>query len=397
MDKIIENKKKFIINFLYYGIFAGLYYVVVRYAFGYILPFIVAGVLAITLQKPIRFISNKLHIKAHGAISTIFVLLIVCAIVGSVGVLGWVLINELKEFSAYLFSRFNSVDELIMSAEEFLITLAAKLPRGIGNTVSAYITDLFNNVSTQNTSIDMNLLSAPLSGAWNVVKGIPSAFVSVLVTIISCVFMSAEYDVIKNMILGMLPKRKGEKLVTSKQTVTRGVSKIIKAYITLMCITFVEMFLGLNLMKLIGVYDGGYIFIIAFVTSIVDIVPVLGTGTVVVPWAVYNLATGNIGFGIGLLVLYGVITVLRQVLEPKLVANQAGLPAIATIMAMFIGVRLFGGFGILLLPLTVIILKLMYDEGVIGNKQKLDDENADNDVVENVSEEDQKADEEGAN
>ena len=397
MDKIIENKKNFIINFLYYGIFAGLYYVVVRYAFGYILPFIVAGVLAITLQKPIRFISNKLHIKAHGAISTIFVLLIVCAIVGSVGVLGWVLINELKEFSAYLFSRFNSVDELIMSAEEFLITLAAKLPRGIGNTVSAYITDLFNNVSTQNTSIDMNLLSAPLSGAWNVVKGIPSAFVSVLVTIISCVFMSAEYDVIKNMILGMLPKRKGEKLVTSKQTVTRGVSKIIKAYITLMCITFVEMFLGLNLMKLIGVYDGGYIFIIAFVTSIVDIVPVLGTGTVVVPWAVYNLATGNIGFGIGLLVLYGVITVLRQVLEPKLVANQAGLPAIATIMAMFIGVRLFGGFGILLLPLTVIILKLMYDEGVIGNKQKLDDENADNDVVENVSEEDQKADEEGAN
>ena len=141
-----------------------------------------------------------------------------------------------------------------------------------------------------------------------------------------------------------------------------------------MLITFSEMFLGLNLMKLIGVYEGGYIAIIAFVTCIVDIIPVLGTGTVLIPWAVYNLVMGNVGLGIGLLVLYAVITVLRQILEPKLVANQAGLPAIATIMAMFIGARLFGAFGILLLPLTVIILKLMYDEGVIGNKKLLDSE-----------------------
>ena len=109
-------------------------------------------------------------------------------------------------------------------------------------------------------------------------------------------------------------------------------------------------------------------------TCIVDIIPVLGTGTVLIPWAVYNLVMGNVGLGIGLLVLYAVITVLRQILEPKLVANQAGLPAIATIMAMFIGARLFGAFGILLLPLTVIILKLMYDEGVIGNKKLLDSE-----------------------
>ncbi len=399
MDKIIENRKTFIINFLYYGIFAGLYYVVVKYAFGYILPFIVAAALAIVLQKPIRFISNKLHIKAHGAISIIFVLLIVSIIVGGIGFLGWVLVNELKEFSTFLFSKFNSVNDLIDAIKGFLMGVTAKLPSGIGGTINNYISDFFNNLSTQSTGIDMELLSAPLSGAWSVVKGIPSAFVSVLVTIISCVFLTAEYDVIKNMILGMLSKSKGEKLISSKQTVTRGISKLIKAYITLMFITFVEMFLGLNLMKLIGVYEGGYIFIIAFVTSIVDIVPILGTGTVVIPWAVYSLVTGNIGLGIGLLILYAVITVLRQVLEPKLVANQAGLPAIATIMAMFLGVRLFGGFGILLLPLTVIVLKLMYDEGVIGNKNRLDEEHTASDIdsdddSDNVQ--DAVADEEGA-
>ena len=374
MEKIIENRKSFIINFFYFAIFIGLYYFVVKYAFGYILPFVVAAALAVFLQKPVRKISSKIHIKTHGAVSTILVLLIVVIIVGAAGLLGWVLVSELKEFFTYLFSRFDSVNDVIVTAREFVMGIVAKLPHGLGATVSNYVSDFFNNLSTESSGIDMEMLSAPLSGAWSVVKGIPAAFLSDLVTIISCVFMTSEYDLIKNMILDMLSESKGKKLVSSKQTVTRGISKLVKAYATLMLITFSEMFLGLNLMKLIGVYEGGYIAIIAFVTCIVDIIPVLGTGTVLIPWAVYNLVMGNVGLGIGLLVLYAVITVLRQILEPKLVANQAGLPAIATIMAMFIGARLFGAFGILLLPLTVIILKLMYDEGVIGNKKLLDSE-----------------------
>lgn len=371
MEKIIENRKSFIINFFYFAIFIGLYYFVVKYAFGYILPFVVAAALAVFLQKPVRKISSKLHIKTHGAVSTILVLLIVVVIVGVAGLLGWVLVSELKEFFTYLFSRFDSVNDVIVTVRELVMGIVAKLPRGLGGTVSNYVSDFFNNLSTESSGIDMEMLSAPLSGAWSVVKGIPSAFLSVLVTIISCVFMTSEYDLIKNMILDMLSESKGKKLISSKQTVTRGVSKLVKAYATLMIITFSEMFLGLNLMKLIGVYDGGYIAIIAFVTCIVDIIPVFGTGTILIPWAVYNLIMGNVGLGIGLLVLYAVITVLRQILEPKLVANQAGLPAITTIMAMFIGARLFGAFGILLLPLTVIVLKLMYDEGVIGNKELL--------------------------
>ena len=97
-----------------------------------------------------------------------------------------------------------------------------------------------------------------------------------------------------------------------------------------------------------------------------DIIPVLGTGTVLIPWAIFNILTGDFGQGIGLIVLYVVITVLRQVLEPKLVANQAGLPSVVSIMAMFLGARLFGALGVILTPLTIIILKLMYDEGIIG-------------------------------
>lgn len=256
------------------------------------------------------------------------------------------------------------------------MNLVVKLPRGISDTIGGYVTDFFDRIGTESSGIDLSVLSAPISGAWHVVKGIPSLFLSVLVTVISCVFMTSDYENIKNMFLNMFSGENRKKLVNTKRTTTKGVAKLFKAYATIMLITFTEMFIGLSFLKLIGAYTGGYVAIIAFVTCIVDIIPVLGTGTVLIPWAIYCFISGDVGLGIGLVVLYAVITVIRQIIEPKLVANQVGLPAIVTIAAMFIGARIFGTFGIIILPLTVIILKLMYDEGVIGNKAIFEEENS---------------------
>ena len=343
---------------------------------GYIFPFIVAAALSIFLQKPVKAITKKLHIKAHSAVSIIMVLLIVTVIVGTMAGALYGLINELKDFVAYVFGKFSSVSDFIKTAEEFTMNLVVKLPRGISDTIGGYVTDFFDRIGTESSGIDLSVLSAPISGAWHVVKGIPSLFLSVLVTVISCVFMTSDYENIKNMFLNMFSGENRKKLVNTKRTTTKGVAKLFKAYATIMLITFTEMFIGLSFLKLIGAYTGGYVAIISFVTCIVDIIPVLGTGTVIIPWAIYCFISGDVGLGIGLVVLYAVITVLRQIIEPKLVANQVGLPAIVTIAAMFIGARIFGTFGIIILPLTVIILKLMYDEGVIGNKAIFEEENS---------------------
>lgn len=386
MDAVIQKRKAFIINFIYVAIFVGLYYFVINYAFGYIFPFVFATALSVFLQKPIKVITEKLHIKAHSAVSIILVLLIVVIIVGTVATLLFVLGSELKEFFTYMFSNISSVSDLIEEAEKFSMDLLSKLPVGVSDTLGSYVADFFNKIGTESLGIDMDVLSAPISGAWHVVKGIPSLFLTLLVTVVSCVFMTSDYELIKKMVLGFLRTENREKLINTKRTITKGTAKLFKAYATIMLITFTEMFIGLSFMKLIGVYKGGYIAIIAFVTCIVDIIPVLGTGTVLLPWAIYSFVTGNVGLGIGLIVLYGVITVLRQIVEPKLVANQVGLPAIVTIAAMFIGARLFGAFGIIILPLTVIILKLMYDEGVIGNRHLVAQEK----VCEGVSSEGEK-------
>ncbi len=374
MDTIIQKRKAFIINFIYAAIFIGLYYFTIRFAFGYIFPFVFAAALSVFLQRPIKAITRKLHIKAHSAVSIILVLLIVVIILGTATGLLFALGSELKEFFTYMFSNISSLSELVDAAEVFVMDFLTRLPKGVGDALSEYVVDFFDKIGTKSMGIDMSVLSAPISGAWHVVKGIPSLFLTLLVTVVSCVFMTADYEIIKKMILGFFRPENRDKIINTKRTITKGVSKLFKAYATLMIITFTEMFIGLSFMKLIGVYKGGYIAIIAFVTCIVDIIPVLGTGTVIIPWAVYSFVTGNVGLGIGLIVLYAVITVLRQVIEPKLVANQVGLPAIVTIAAMFLGARIFGAFGIIILPLTVIVLKLMYDEGVIGNKSLIENE-----------------------
>ncbi len=373
-SKLIEKRRGFIINFLYFSIIIGVFYVLVNYAMGYIFPFAFASILAVVLQKPVRFISRKLHLKAHGIVSLIFVLMIVSVIVGVLFLAGKRIVEEVSELITSVVSKYDSLAEFLADVRNYADSVIDKLPAGAQAKATETMDNLMRKVNSgEGVDIDYSVLSVPLAGAWSVVKEIPSLLVTILVTIISCVFMTAEYDIIRDMILSFFTEEKGKKIIEAKRVVSKGVGKLLKAYITIMLITFTEVFLGLYLMKFVGVYKGGFIAVIALVVCVVDIVPVLGTGTILIPWAIYSFVTGNIGMGIGIAILYIVISVLRQAIEPKLVASQVGLPSIVTIMAMFLGARLFGLFGVILLPFTVIVIKLMLDEGVIGSRKLIEE------------------------
>lgn len=132
-----------------------------------------------------------------------------------------------------------------------------------------------------------------------------------------------------------------------------------------MSVTFIEMFIGLSVLRVFGIYSSNYTVIIAIVTAIVDIIPVLGTGTVLIPWAAYNLIVGNYSLAIGLAVIYAAITVIRQIIEPKLVAGQLGLSPVVTICSLYLGLKIFGVFGMIIAPILVTMLKVLNDEGII--------------------------------
>ena len=123
--------------------------------------------------------------------------------------------------------------------------------------------------------------------------------------------------------------------------------------------------MGFYILRLLGIFNSNYIAVLSLVIAIIDIIPVLGTGTVLLPWIAYSLITGNFGMAIGLGIMYAAITVIRQIIEPKLVAGQLGLPPFLTISAMYVGLKIIGVLGMFIAPMIIIMLKLLNDEGIL--------------------------------
>jgi predicted PurR-regulated permease PerM len=132
---------------------------------------------------------------------------------------------------------------------------------------------------------------------------------------------------------------------------------MLKSYATLIFITFCEVSIGLNIMKLLGVYNGGYILVISIITAIVDILPVLGTGTILIPWGIIMLIQKEFYLGFGLLILFLAISLIRQVAEPKVLGKSLGLHPLLALFATYVGFTLFGLLGMILAPIVALLGK----------------------------------------
>lgn len=375
----IEKKKNFIINIFYTAIVILLFYAFFKYAFGLFLPFIVAVFVAMILQKPINFVCEKTKIK-KGFVSVFFVIICSLLILSAISLIIIWIGTEVKGFVQYLIMKLDDVPAFIDDVENFVRHSLAFLPDKVETPIVSFITDklqgfLAPSGSSQNTSagFDLSMLSTPLSGVWNTAKQIPTTLVSIVIAIVACCFMSTDFLTVKRVFLSFFKKETREKVVRTKRLLFPALAKMAKAYALIITITFSELSLGLFILKLLGIYDGGFIFIIAGIIALIDIVPVLGTGTVLVPWALVSLLTGNIPLAIGITIMYVCITVIRQIIEPKLVAAQLGIPAFATIIAMYIGSRIFGFIGLFLLPITIVMVKMLNDEGIIHVFHKVED------------------------
>lgn len=375
----VERKRKWIINALYYALLGVLFFLAVRYAVGVAFPIIFAFVLAALLQKPKNFIMKKTPLKkgTASAICVFGLILVIAAIISLIGVRA---VNEIKGFIEYLTVQFENIDSVVNTLENSIIGFIGKLPEFISDTLKENITALFTQlreyiagtsselpekVTSGLSGFSFSWIKTPISGVISTAKQIPSVLIAVVISIVCTCFLTADFDTVKNFIRCQFPAERQKDLSRARTLLRTSLGKMGKAYLLIMLITFAELFLGLSVLKLLGIYQMGYIVIVSIVTAIIDIVPVLGTGTVLIPWALYSLIVGDFGMAIGLVVIYAVITVIRQIIEPKLVAGQLGLPPFVTLIAMYFGLKIFGFLGIFILPLVIIMLKLLNDEGII--------------------------------
>ncbi len=375
----IEKKRSFIINTVYVTILTALFYLFFKYALGTVFPIICSLIVAMLLQKPVNFLCKKTPLK-RGIVSTILVLFSFLLVVSALGLVVFWVGSEFKGFFRYIMIQFEDIPALIDDVKGYFANILALLPDKLEVTLVNFInekldilTDAPETMLPESSSIDFSILSTPLTGIWNTAKRIPTTLVSIVVSVVACCFMTSDFKSVKALTLGFFNVETREKIVRAKRLLIPSLGKMIKAYAIIITITFCELALGLSILSLFKAYNGGYIFVIAALTAIIDIVPVLGTGTILIPWALYNLISGNYSLAIGLLILYACITVIRQIIEPKLVAAQLGIPAFLTIVSMFIGSQIFGVIGLFILPLTIVMIKLLNDEGIINIIHKVEE------------------------
>lgn len=379
MSPTVEKRFSRIVNIIYFALIIGIAFLFLKYCFGLVAPFIFAFFVAMIVQRPTNACYKKIK-KGKGIISTVLVLTLILILMSFVSLAGAQIVSTAKDFIAFITQKINDFPTLIENIEAWVLRTIAILPDSIearlSESVVSALTRFKEVTATEAASILMNSaadteisffnLIAPIGGGiWGVVKEIPSVLIAIVITLVASCFMASDYDRLVGFLKNQLPEKRKTILSRSKSILLSTLKQLLKAYGTIMLITFTEVFIGLNILKLIGIYDSGYIFIISAITCVVDIVPVLGTGTIMIPWAFYSLITGNIPLAIGLAVIYAVILVVRQVMEPKLIATKLGLPSVLTIAAMYLGTQLFGFIGLFLLPIILIMLKRLNDEGVI--------------------------------
>ena len=376
---VVELRRKRIINFVYFSIVIGLSYLFFKYCFWAVSPFIIAFFIATLVQKPTNLITKKLPIK-RSLVSIFFVLILFFALGGVISLIGIKLVDSIKGIFAFVSAKLADFPSLVDDVKNWVLSTVHLLPDRFEASVAENLTEWFDTIRDKtageiaSTIVDstsgdggfsFSAFATPVSGIWNTVKGIPSFFVAIVVAVLSSCFMAADYDWLINFIKKQVPEKNRHKLSVSKRVVFTSLGNLVRSYALIICITGTEVFVGLNVLSMLGIYTSGNILTIAVVIAIFDILPVLGTGTFMIPWAVYSLITGQVSLAIGLFVIYAIIYVVRQVIEPKIVGGTVGLPSFLTLMGMYIGSQLFGFIGIFLLPILMIIVKLLNDEGVI--------------------------------
>ena len=376
---VVELRRKRIINFVYFALITGLAYLFFKFCFWPLFPFVLAAFTATIVQKPTNLITKKIKIK-KSFVAIFFVILFYLAIGGVLSLIGIRLVESAKSLIAYISAKLSDFPSLVEDVRNWLISAVAILPDKLEASAAEKLTEWFANISDKTAGevastiadsagggegFSLSDIAGPLSGLWKTVKGIPTFIVGIVVAVLSSCFLAADYDWLVSFIKKQAPEQHRHKLSIAKRVVFASLGKLVRSYTLIICITGTEVFVGLNILSLLGIYTGGNILTIAVVIAIFDILPVLGTGTFMIPWALYSLLTGKISLAIGLFIIYVIIYIIRQIIEPKIVGGTVGLPSFLTLMGMFLGSLLFGFMGIFLLPILMIIIKLLNDEGVI--------------------------------
>lgn len=360
MIEFYRDNKKAIDKFVYIALTLLAAYLFARFLVAYFAPFIIGYIISLIIGKPVDFMHSKLKIW-RGVCVLFMLLLCVSAILAGGALIIGQLLREIESFAHRLPEYMEVITTAIDRVQYALEGFIGDSPYFFGIPLDDIITDF----GTQAAS---SLASFVTRNTLNAAAGLPRLILVIIFSVISAFFFTKDKKAINTVLATTLPAGMVRSLRNFKRGMSAAAGGYIKAQLILMSLVTAISFLGLAIM------GNPYAIFIGLAIGALDILPILGAGSVLVPWAIVSFMMGNVQLGISLLILYGVCMLSRQSLEPKIVGEQIGVHPLLTLMAIFIGLTMFGPMGIILGPFIAIAIKVAFSDDIHESKPIIKEE-----------------------
>lgn len=322
------------------------------------MPFLVAFIIALMLEPCIRFIMRKTKLKRKASSILAFVI----AIIIIVGLLIWAgatIVSEASNLLTSLNEYFEKGYALVQDLLSKIDFSRLQIPENIMNTIQESAMEFLGTLT--------EWAKNALTGAINFLTSIPTIGVYMVVTLLSLYFMCVDKVYMIDQLEHHLPQTWVRKIGVHLKGLVKSLGGYLKAELTLVLISFVISVIGLYIFHFVGL-NVEYPLLMALIIGFVDLLPIFGSGTFMIPWAVITACAGDFTLAIAILVLWAIMSIVRQMIEPKIVSGHIGIHPIFTLIAMYTGFKFIGVLGMIIGPILLIVLKNIFatfiDKGV---------------------------------
>lgn len=319
----------------------------------YFMPFVVGWIIAMIASPFVRFFEKRLKIKRKAG--SAFVIIAVIGLVILVGYFaGAWLVEQVIHFADDIPQIMESVKSELTEVGKKLSGAYAYLPKEVKNTLSG----ISKGVQEYSGSFMSSAGAPTIEAVSRFAQSLPTIIISVIMSLLFAYFYVADREYIPDLAAKLLPHSLIERFEMIKRSFSRAVGGYFKAQFKIEFWMYFLLAIGFSILKV------RYAFIIAIGVAILDLLPFFGTGTVLLPWAAIKFISGDYTTVIGLLIIWGVGQLARQIIQPKIVGDSVGLAPIPTIILLYVGYKAAGVIGMIIaVPIGIIIVN-MYEEGV---------------------------------
>lgn len=352
----VKNIKKIITNIIKLILILLCVYIGYKFAIFY-MPFLIAFIISLLIEPIIRMFMKKMNLTRRT--SSIIIFIIVSIII--ISIITAIITSIFSETSGLL-KNFNNYVEKIYNID--IVNRLESNKIHLPNEIKIAIQDSTNSLVAKGS----DWLKNSLTGLMGFITSIPKMTIYFIITIMALYFMCVDRIYILDQVEHHFPEKWVFNISKHTKELTKSLGEYLKAECILIFISFMISLIGLYLLKF-AKFNIEFPLLMALFIGFVDALPILGSGTVMVPWAIISALNGDLKLGIAILILLVIMSITRQFLEPKLVSKHIGTHPIFTLIAMYTGFKLIGVFGMIVGPIILIIIKNIFsnqiDKGII--------------------------------